>query len=50
MGRKVKVGVIRPEDVKVRRKPVPPPRKHKSIRDYDRQRVKRNIQKELDSE
>ncbi len=50
MGRKVKVGVIRPENVKVRRKPAPPPRRHKSIKDYDRQRVKEDTRKELGDE
>ncbi len=50
MGRKVKVGVIRPEDVKVRRKLAPPSRRHKSPREYDRARMKEETRKEQDDE
>ncbi len=50
MGRKVKVGVIRPEDVKVRRKPAPPSQRHKSMKDYDRNRLKEETRKERSDE
>jgi len=33
-------GVIKPSDVKVRKKFAPPERRHKSARDYDRKKLK----------
>ncbi len=50
MGKKEKVGVIRPEDIKVRRRKAPPVQRHKSPRDYDRKRLKEDIRKEIDNE
>jgi len=48
--KKIHIGTIRPGDVKVRRKSVPPTRVQKSTRDYDRKRLKDRIQKELEDE
>jgi len=46
----IKVGVIRPGDVKVRKKSPPPTQVQKSPKDYDRKRVKEETRKELDNE
>jgi len=46
----IKVGRIRPGDVKVRKKPPPPTRVQKSIRDYDRKRDGEYIRRELEDE
>jgi len=48
--KKIHIGTIRPGDVKVRKKSAPPPRMHKSPKEYDRKHSKDRIQKELDDE
>jgi len=48
MSRKAKenIGTIRPEDIKVRKKKVPPVQPHKSPTDYDRKKLKQQDQKD----
>ena len=46
----VKVGVIHPGEVKVRKRNPPPSQVQKSAKDYDRKRLKRKIRKEIDDE
>jgi len=45
--KKEHIGTIRPSDIKLRKKLAPPGRRHKSARDYDRKKLKRQ---ELDAE
>jgi len=46
----IKVGTIRPGDVKVRKKSPPPTQVQKSPKDYDRKRIKEETRKELNDE
>jgi len=46
----IKVGVIRPSDVKVRKKSPPPTQVQKSPKDYDRKRLKEETRKEISGE
>jgi len=46
----VRIGTIRPEDVKARKKSAPPTRIQKSTREYDRKHLKEEIRKELEDE
>jgi len=46
----VKVGVIRPGDLKVRKKNPPPTQVQKSPREYDRSRIKEEARKEAEDE
>jgi len=46
----IKVGVIRPGDVKVRKKCPPPTQVQRSPKDYDRKRMKEEIRKEMNDE
>jgi len=46
----IKVGVIRPGDVKVRKKNPPPTQVQKSPKDYDRKRLKQETRKEISDE
>ncbi len=46
----IKIGTIRPGDVKVRKKSPPPTQVQKSPKDYDRKRVKKEIRKEINDE
>jgi len=46
----IKVGVIRPDDVKVRKKNPPPTQVQKSPKDYDRKRLKQETRKEISDE
>jgi len=46
----IKVGVIRPADVKVRKKRPPPTQVQKSPKDYDRHRIKEETRKEAEDE
>jgi len=46
----VKVGTIRPADVKVRKKSPPPTQVQKSSKDYDRKRMKEETRKEVNDE
>jgi len=48
--KKIHVGTIRPAKMKVRKKPVPPTQVQKSIKDYDRKRLKEQIRKEVADE
>jgi hypothetical protein len=48
--KKIHIGTIHPDDVKVRKKPAPPTRVQKSVKEYDRKRLKEQDQKELDDE
>jgi len=45
-----KVGVIHPEDIKVRKKSPPPTQVQKSPKDYDRKRMKEETRKTVDDE
>jgi len=45
-----KVGVIRPADIKVRKKNPPPTQIQKSPKDYDRKRLKEETRKEINDE
>lgn len=45
-----KIGIIHPEDIKVRRKLPPPTQVQKSPKDYDRKRMKKETRKEIDDE
>jgi len=47
---KVRVGTIKPEDIKARRKPVPPVQPHKSPKDYDRKKQKQQDREGLTDE
>jgi len=44
------IGVIRPEDIKVRKKSPPPTQVQKSPKDYDRKRMKEETRKKIDDE
>ncbi|MDQ6958217.1 MAG: hypothetical protein Q9M24_03795 [Mariprofundaceae bacterium] len=46
----IKVGSIRPGEVKVRKKTPPPTQVQKSPKDYDRQRMKQKTRKEINDE
>jgi len=46
----VKIGTIRPDDIKVRKKLPPATQVQKSPKDYDRQRMKAELRKEMNSE
>jgi len=46
----IKIGTIRPGDVKVRKKSPPPTQVQKSPKDYDRKRMKEETRKELNNE
>jgi len=45
--RRMKVGTIRPGDVKVRKKSPPPTQVQRSPKDYDRKQRKRDDRKEM---
>ncbi|MCF6208565.1 MAG: hypothetical protein L3J61_04170 [Ghiorsea sp.] len=45
-----KIGVIHPEDIKVRKKNPPPTQVQKSPKDYDRKRMKEDTRKEVNDE
>ncbi len=45
--KKIRIGTIRPGDIKVRRKLPPATRVQKSVRDYDRNRMKEELRKEV---
>ncbi|WP_201265613.1 hypothetical protein [Mariprofundus sp. EBB-1] len=46
----INVGTIRPGDLKVREKSLPPTQVQKSPKDYDRKRMKENALKEINDE
>jgi hypothetical protein len=46
----IRVGTIRPGDVKVRKKSPPPTQIQKSPKDYDRKRLKEETRKEISDE
>jgi len=46
----IPVGTIKPEDIKVRKKPVPPARVHKSPKDYDRKVLRKQNRQEQEEE
>jgi len=46
----IKVGVIHPAEVKVRKKRPPPTQVQKSPKDYDRHRIKEEVRKEVADE
>jgi hypothetical protein len=46
----IKVGTIRPVDIKVRKKSPPPTQVQKSPKDYDRKRLKEETRKEISDE
>jgi len=48
--KRIHIGTIRPDDVKVWKKSVPLGHAQESARDYDRKHSKDRIQKELDDE
>ncbi|MDQ7012052.1 MAG: hypothetical protein Q9M29_09545 [Mariprofundaceae bacterium] len=48
--KKIHVGTIRPGEVKVRRRSAPPTQVQKSVRDYDRKRLKEELRKEVEDE
>jgi len=50
MAKKIKIGVIRPEDIKVRKKSPPPTQVQKSPKDYDRKQMKKDTRKEVSDE
>jgi len=45
-----RIGSIKPSDTKVRKKPVPPTQVQKSLKEYDRKRLKEQVRKEVDDE
>jgi len=45
-----RIGSIKPSDIKVRKKPTPPTQVQKSIKDYDRKRLKEQTRKEVEDE
>jgi len=45
-----RIGSIKPSDIKVRKKKPPPTQVQKSQKDYDRQRMKEQVRKELEDE
>ncbi|MDQ6983834.1 MAG: hypothetical protein Q9M44_03875 [Ghiorsea sp.] len=46
--KKIKVGKIRLQDIKVRKKLAPPSQIQKSPKDYDRKKLKKALRKALD--
>jgi len=46
----IRVGTIKPGDVKVRKKSTPPTQVQKSPKDYDRKRLKKETHKEVNDE
>jgi len=48
--RSMKLGTIKPGDVKVRKKSPPPTQVQKSPKDYDRKRMKEETRKEVNDE
>jgi len=46
--KRVNIGTIKPNDVKVRKKSLPPTQVQKSPKDYDRKRMKEEARKEVD--
>jgi len=46
----IKIGTIKPGDVKVRKKSPPPTQVQKSPKDYDRKRMKKETRKEISNE
>jgi len=45
-----KIGVIRPQDIKVRKKNPPPTQVQKSPKEYNRKRMKEETRKEMNDE
>lgn len=45
----INVGSIHPGEVKVRKKAPPPTQVQKSLKDYDRKRLKQKARKEMDN-
>ena len=51
MAKKIeKIGVIHPEDIKVRKKSPPPTQVQQSPKDYNRKRMKEETRKEINRE
>jgi len=46
----IRVGTIKPEDLKVRKKLAPPTQIQKSPKEYDRKRIKEETRKEMNDE
>jgi len=50
MSKPIKIATIRAQDIKVRKKLPPPTQVQKSPKDYDRQKLKKKLRKELEDE
>jgi len=48
--KRVNIGTIKPDDVKVRKKSPPPTQVQKSPKEYDRKRLKEETRKEINDE
>jgi len=45
-----RIGSIKPSDIRVRKKNAPPTQVQKSLKEYDRRRLKEQVRKEVEDE